>query len=214
MSDKSNKYGYVGVDIPAQSFGANKGVFNPTEINELVANNKWTTFGQLELIETQSHSTDVTDIDFNSIDESTYNVHLLTFNNVQSSGTGPQLKVRLFESGVKETASVYQNAIQFGGANGSFSEARSTGDTGMPVNGNFQSGVSNGYIYLYNLGDSSKYSFLTSHSHQIDPTNTFYMGFGSQVMTQASTVNGINLYNTNAGNFTNFDISLYGIRYS
>ena len=48
MSDKSNKYGYVGVDIPAQSFGSNKGVFNPAEINDLVADNKWTSFGQLE----------------------------------------------------------------------------------------------------------------------------------------------------------------------
>ena len=56
MSDKSNKYGYVGVDIPEQSFGNNKGIFNPAEINELVADNKWTTFGQLELIETQTVS--------------------------------------------------------------------------------------------------------------------------------------------------------------
>ena len=206
-----SEYGYI-PEAPEQSFGNNKGIFTPKDIYDLTRADKYTNYGQLELIETQSHSTDVSDIDLTSIDESTYNVHLLTFNNVQSSGSGPQLKVRLFESGVKETASVYQNAIQFGGANGSFSEAKSTGDTGMPVNGNFQSGVSNGYIYFYNLGDSSKYSFLTSHSHQIDPTNTFYMGFGSQVMTQSSTVDGINLYNSNAGNFTDFDISLYGIK--
>ena len=204
-----SEYGYI-PEAPEQSFGNNKGIFTPKDIYDLTRADKYTNYGQLELIETQSHSTDVTDIDFTSL--GTYNVHLLTFNNVQSSGSGPQLKVRLFESGVKETASVYQNAIQFGGANGSFSEAKSTGDTGMPVNGNFQSGVSNGYIYFYNLGDSSKYSFLTSHSHQIDPTNTFYMGFGSQVMTQSSTVDGINLYNSNAGNFTDFDISLYGIK--
>jgi hypothetical protein len=206
-----SEYGYI-PEAPEQSFGNNKGIFNPKDIYDLTRADKYTNYGQLELIETKTHSSDVSDIDFTSIDESTYNVHLLTFNNVQSSGSGPQLKVRLFESGVKETASVYQNAIQFGGANGSFSEAKSTGDTGMPVNGNFQSGVSNGYIYFYNLGDSSKYSFLTSHSHQIDPTNTFYMGFGSQVMTQSSTVDGINLYNSNAGNFTDFDISLYGIK--
>jgi len=30
-------------------------------------------------------------------------------------------------------------------------------------------------------------------------------------MTQSSTVDGINLYNSNAGDFTDFDISLYGI---
>ena len=35
---KSNKYGYSGVDIPTQAFQANVGKFDPSEINELVAN--------------------------------------------------------------------------------------------------------------------------------------------------------------------------------
>ena len=50
---KSNKYGYTGVDIPTQAF-ANVGKFDPSEINELVANEQWTQYGQLELIETQN----------------------------------------------------------------------------------------------------------------------------------------------------------------
>ena len=53
---KSNKYGYSGVDIPTQAFQANVGKFDPAEINELVADNKWTQYGQLELIETQTAS--------------------------------------------------------------------------------------------------------------------------------------------------------------
>ena len=75
---KSNKYGYSGVDIPTQAFKANVGKFDPAEINELVADNKWTQYGQLELIETQTYSSAVTAIDFTSIQESTYNVHFMT----------------------------------------------------------------------------------------------------------------------------------------
>ena len=51
---KSNKYGYSGVNIPTQAFQSNKGKFDPSEINELVANDQWTQYGQLELIETKT----------------------------------------------------------------------------------------------------------------------------------------------------------------
>ena len=206
-----SEYGYI-PEAPEQSFGNNKGIFNPKDIYDLTRADKYTNYGQLELIETQTHSSDVSDIDFTSIDESTYNVHLLTFSSTKGGGTNPQMKVRFFESGVKETASVYQNAIQFCDCDGSsFNEARSTADSGIPINGNYMGGVTQGYVYLYNLGDSSKYSFLTFQSSQYSGTyGSRFFGFGSGVMKQSSTVNGINLYNSNAGNFTDFDISLYG----
>ena len=38
---KSNKYGYSGVDIPTQAAFANVGKFDPSEINELVQEDKW-----------------------------------------------------------------------------------------------------------------------------------------------------------------------------
>ena len=96
MSDKSNKYGYVGVDIPAQSFGNNKGVFNPAEINDLVANNQWTTFGQLELIETQTVS-GVSQVDFTNL--GTYNVHFMTINDMAIATDNQLIDIRFFESG-------------------------------------------------------------------------------------------------------------------
>ena len=51
---KSNKYVYAGVDIPTQAFKANTGKFDPSEINELIAEDKWTTLGQMDLIETKT----------------------------------------------------------------------------------------------------------------------------------------------------------------
>jgi hypothetical protein len=64
---KSNKYGYSGVDIPTQAFQANVGKFDPAEINELVQEDKWTQYGQLELIETQTVSGTPTTVDFTNI---------------------------------------------------------------------------------------------------------------------------------------------------
>jgi len=206
-----SEFGYI-PEAPEQSFGNNKGIFTPKDIYDLTRANKYTNLGQLELIETQTHSSDVSDIDFTSL--GTYNVHLLTFSSTKGGGTNPQMKVRFFESGVKETANAYANAIQFCDADGSsFNYSKSTADSGIPINGNYMGGVTQGYIYLYNLGDSSKYSFLTFQSSQYSGTyGSRFFGFGSGVMKQSSTVDGINLYNSNAGNFTDFDISLYGIK--
>ena len=217
MSDKSNKYGYVGVDIPAQSFGSNKGVFNPAEINDLVANNQWTTFGQLELIETKTYSSAIANIDFTDIKENIYNVHFLTYNNVQGSGGASlDLCVRFYANGGWISGPpYYQKAFQYGNTGGTFGEDKSTGDTTiLSIAGNYQNAVANGYLYLYNLGDSSKYSFATSHSFFTHPTAGAYMKFGSAVLPQTNQVTGIRFLNDNADNFSAYDISLYGIRYS
>ena len=217
MSDKSNKYGYVGVDIPAQSFGSNKGVFNPAEINELVADNKWTQYGQLELIETQTYSTDVASIDFTSIQESTYNVHFLTLDNFQTASDNVQeFQIQLYESGVLETASVYQSAFQRGRVDGAFTEYRSTGLGYMYINqngGNATNEKSCGYVYFYNLGDSSKYSFATQQTIVTQNDSVQNITFGSSVLPQASTVDGIRI-KPSSGNYSSFKASLYGIRYS
>ena len=169
--------------------------------------------GKLELIETQTYSSATPNIDFTSIQESTYNVHFMTFNNVQNSGgASADLCVRFYESGVLETASVYQTAFQYGTTGGTFGESKSTSVSSISsIAGNYQNKEANGYIYFYNLGDNTKYSFVTMQSFFGHPTAGHYMKFGSGVMTQASTVDGIRLFNDNADNFSAFDISLYGI---
>ena len=216
MSDKSNKYGYVGVDIPAQSFGNNKGVFNPAEINELVADNKWTQYGQLEHIITQTASSD-SYIDFTAIQESTYNVHFLTVNNYQSDTDNAILTIDLFENGVLETGSVYDIAIQGGRADGTFSEYKSSSSTNGIANigsgiDNASTSSANGYCYFYNLGDSTKYSFSSFMWSYIYYTDVYEMNFGSGCLPQASQVDGFRVI-PNAGTFS-ADLSLYGIRYS
>ena len=213
MSDKSNKFGYVGADIPAQGFQSNKGVFNPAEINELVADNKWTQYGQLELIQTQTASGTATTLDFTSIQESTYNVHFMTYSNVNATVDSRPIYGRFFENGVEESASVYQYAEQYNytHANG---EQKSTGQSFFYFNNNTGTGtseVANGYIYFYNLGDSTKYSFATKQIAQRDNDGNFAAFLSSIVLPQTSTVDGIRIYVPVSGNL-NGTFSLYGIK--
>ena len=216
MSDKSNKYGYVGVDIPAQSFGANKGVFNPAEINELVADNKWTQYGQLELIETKTGS-GVSSIDFTTLYESTYNVHFLTINDYQVATDGQDMVIRLSDDGGSTyESSNYDWAHQVGQANGTFAEYRSTTASSLEINrfnGNQTNEKANAYVYLYNLGDNTKYSFSTSQATAtLEYTERYGMQFGSGVYHIASSINAFRLQCTTSGNISVTSASLYGIK--
>ena len=85
----SKEYGYIGKEV-TQAFRDNKGIFTPQDIIELDQENKWTNFGQLELIETQTISSTPTTIDFTSIKENIYDVHFMTYNNVHGNSTTAQ----------------------------------------------------------------------------------------------------------------------------
>jgi hypothetical protein len=209
----SNEFGYI-PESPEQSFGNNKGIFTPKDIYDLTRADKYTNYGQLELIETQTASGSPSSIDFTSISESTYNVHLVTMNNWLHSDTS-QIALRFYESGVVETAAVYQTAYQRGAADGNFGEAKSTGLNMLTLNSGVSTGTNrtrNGYFYVYNAGDSSKYTFVTQHTSTIDNGGDFNMSFGSGVLPQTSTVDGIKILGFSSGTFTQGSFSLYGIK--
>ena len=210
------KYGYKGAE-PTQSFGSNTGVFDPNDINNLIADNKWTSFGQLELIETQTVGV-VSQVDFTSIDESTYNVHYLTFSDLDFTNDQENIQVRFSNDGgsTYESGSDYDWAHQRNIASGSFLEAKSTTATSIEINrllGNATNETQNGYIYFYNLGDSAKYSFTTSHTTGMYYTGSYVSNFGSGVYHQAETINAIRIIEGGGGTFS-ATMSLYGIRYS
>jgi len=210
---KSNKYGYSGVDIPTQAAFANVGKFDPAEINELVQEDKWTTFGQLELIETQTISSATAD--FTALQETTYNVHLFTLTDCNTSGqTELGIRVSNDNGSSFETAS-YQFANQRGYSNGSFAERKSTSQGSIRLGGDvttYSNSVFNGYFYMYNAGDSAKFTYFTSH-------NTFTQGtiatmeFGSGVYNNAESINAIRIgEGASTTAFTSGIISAYGIK--
>ena len=204
----SNEFGYIGTAKPTQAVLSNSGVFSVNEHKELIEDEKILSFGQLELIETQTVST-VNTVNFTNLGD--YNVHFLTVTNLQVAVTNTRLGVRFYESGVLETAGVYQWAYQQC-LQGSGGEFKATSHSSIPIQIeqpiNFGGG---GYNYFYNLIDSSKFSFLTNQHVRV--SNAMIGEFGSGVMPQASEVTGFQIgsYDSSNENFS-LTASLYGIK--
>ena len=188
----------------------NTGLYTPSEILQLTKDGSWG--GSLELIEQQTVSS-VSAVDFTSIKESKYDVHFLTWTDFSYSVDNTRLIMQFYESGVLETASVYQYATQHCENGGTFSEQKSTGDSDLRIgggNGDDTNEKANGYVYIYNAGNSSKYTFITTQNLEFQNT-VFRVEFGGGVLPQASTVDGIRLKMHDAGNLSG-TAKLYGVK--
>ena len=195
---------------------SNSGVFDVNDIRYLMDYQQWPTPGQLQLIETQSASNSSA-LDFLSIKEDIYNVHFMTVTNFQPASDNHYIAYRLYESGTLETAAVYQQARQYGIASGTFGESKSTGIDEVTVShatGTDDEETNNCYIYFYNLGDSTKYSFSTSHSSGVQAGGSANFEFASAVLPQASQVDGIRILTDQGSNMEHAEVSLYGIRFA
>ena len=204
-------FGYLGT-TPNQQL-KNSGVFSVEEVLAVENNGEWG--GSLQLIQTQTVSGAVAQVDFTSIKESKYDVHLLTWNNILCENDSKRIVMRFFESGTIETASVYQYANQVCYAGNIFTEANSTGDTDIRLAdnaGNDTGESTNGYVYCYNLGDSSKYSFSTYHSSGANMSSIGWGEFGGGVLPQTSTVDGIRFLIDGNYNITGGTLKLYGVK--
>ena len=189
----------------------NTGIYTPNEITALTKEGSWG--GSLELIESQIYSSGtISAVDFTSIKGAKFNVHFLTWSNVDfASEEVPAL--RFAESGTWETASVYEFALQGYGTGGTFTENKSTGETYCLL-GNYTNDNTNGCAYIYNAHNSSKYTFVTSQSMDDDQDSSpSSIGlFGGSVLPQASTVDGIRFTGSASVNFSSFTVKLYGVK--
>ena len=211
-----SEYGYLpdSANIE-QSFGNNKGIFNPKDIYDLTRADKYTNYGQLELIETQTVTSTVSTVEFTDIKSSIYNVHLWTYNNAQVTDLN-MLAVRFGADSSSYLTSGYQQGSQYGMTTGSFGELRATSLNYLwdmfGYNGNTGNETQNGYAYFYNLGDSTKYNFATSHSIGFQSSNIPITIFGSGVQTTAQSNNAIEISSKASGSILQGDFSLYGIK--
>jgi hypothetical protein len=204
---------------------SNSGVFDVNDIRYLMDYQQWPTPGELQLIQTQTAS-DVATVDFTDIQENIYNVHLLTVNNLQvnSAGTNARTVVtRLSNDGGSSFISgstAYERAYRgYYSSVGAGSDVKSTGISYMNITG-AQTSLSaasnaNCYIYLYNLGDNTKYSFSTIHSSGWMKQGYGIFHFGMAIYPVAEIINGIRLLeSTGTDNINSGTFSLYGIRFS
>ena len=173
--------------------------------------------GKLELIQTQTVS-GVNSVEFTDIKEDIYNVHFITINNFTQNG-GDNFGMRFLlsnDGGSTYETSNYQMAYFEITPDGSNSENRGTSRT------HFQNtiftldkdtsprSVGGGYYYMYNAGDSSKYTFQTNQtSSGVGAVIGF--SFGSAVYTVAETINAFK-FDDFGNSYSLFGTySLYGI---
>jgi hypothetical protein len=210
----SNTYGYIADTGPTQAYGSNNGVFDPADINDLIAENKWSGVGSLELIETQSVTSSTASIIFSDIKEDEYNIHFVTWNNFRPTVANKRLVMRFYESGVEESGSVYESAHQ-GCRTDTFSESYTTTDTAFFLGINPDTTATyadNGYVYIYSAGDNAKYTAHSSHSTGMYHTANYSSYFGGGVLPQQSIVDQLKFFSTATSNIEQVDISLYGIK--
>ena len=207
----SNEFGYI-PESPEQSPFNNKGIFSPTDIYNLDLDNKWTQFGQLELIETITISGTPSSVAFSNLGN--FNVHLLTLTNYEATIDGEGAFMRTSsDGGTTIKTSGYQYAYVIGDANGNFTEDRSTSFSRFGKIGKSGSGSnekSNSYTYLYGLLDSTKYSSATTMITSFTNSVEYEMRFGSSVSPVAESVNYLQI--DGAGTMDSGILSLYGIK--
>jgi len=202
-------YGYLGQNQPNQTV-SNSGVFSITDVAELQSQGKLG--GSLELIEEQTVSGTPSSIDFINLANNPYDVYFLTLNNIQTSATSQNTIRFSNNNGSSFIASGYQYAFQRLTTAGSSFEGKSTSAT--QINTEMLSDTStgssgNGYFYLYNLLNSSKYSFTTFQF--FSSWSDERMTFGGGVYPTAETHNAFQIV-ASSGNFTSATIKLYGVK--
>lgn len=197
-------YGYTG-SLPNQ-IKNNSGVFSAADVTDLTA--KGQAGGSLELIAEQTVS-DVASLSMTSIKENVYDTHLLQvigYNPVSSDRLGMQFYV----GGTRATASSYQIAYYYGYYNGSYGENKSTGVNHIkicPDEGTASTDTSSAYCYIYNAGNSSKYTFTSQQM-----VGTDFIRYGGGSLPQASTVDGIYLFGDSNGSNFSLTAKLYGVK--
>ena len=95
-----------------------------------------------------------------------------------------------------------------------FYDIKSTnfGSVRIGQHGDATSEPSNGYCYLYNFTDSTKYTFVTQASSNTPNSGVGGMIFGSHAHTNAQENNYLEIkYYAGSANLTG-DLSLYGIK--
>ena len=209
---------YIPKNAVTQSFKSNKGVLTPNQIIDLDNQNKFTKYGQLELIQTQEITSAQTYIDFTNIKEDEYNVHFITWNNVHPQSDSKVLTLRLSDDGGTSYESAnYEVAFININASASFNATGSSSNTFMYCSTSVGTGTgecANGYAYLYHLGDERNESFNTFQNSDLQAAPTLQTFVGSQIYNQTSIINALRFGTSDGSSTWTGDFSVYGLRFA
>ena len=202
---------YIGTQ--ANNVKQNIGLYTPSEILDLSTDGHWG--GSLEFIAEQTISNSL--IDFTSLQENKYDVLVFKFIDVKPNATG-NIGMRFSnDGGSSYTASGYQYGWQRGNSGGSFDEIKSTSKSRIILAGDVTTtGSYNMYIYCYNFGNSSKYSFVNTqgvanYSSTAGSTNTI-INFGGGVLPTTEVHNAVRFGTLEFNALLSGTIQLFGVK--
>jgi hypothetical protein len=208
---------YIPKDAVTQAFRSNKGVLTPNQIIELDNENKFTKYGQLELLLTNASISSASTVDFTGLDTyGNFDVFFLTFNDLTIANDNKRIGLELLSNGTASGTS-YHAAASVMEADGTFTATKSTSLPGLRITDNIGSSTNenaNGYIYIYNSLSSVKFTNITYHSTFVNSSGVPGWEFGSGVHPLARFDNGLRFHPDINGSstFTGGSFSLYGIR--
>ena len=202
-------FGYIGQNQTKQQV-KNSGVLSSFDISLLEKEGQ--SGGSLELIESTSFA-DVSVQQFQTLKENQYDVHYVTFSITKSTN---RVYMQLREAGTYETAAVYQWAYTNIYTSNSENQARNTSNNGMKIavtgTNQMNEGQSSGYFYLYNAGDSTKFTNQTLHAYSIaNNTPVHIVEMGGATLPQTSVVDGFQFVMDSGSDITG-TVSIYGLK--
>ena len=206
---------YIPKDAVTQAFKSNKGVLTPNQIIELDNENKFTKYGQLELIATTVADDSSATISFTNLGD--FNTHLLTCNDGSGASTTAQdCNVRVMVGGSAVSASSYHKSHLTGQADGTFGQDNAQNQTSliwMPDFDNETNAKTNGHMFIFNAIDSNKYTNSLYHSVVFQSAVGARTRFGGGSYPVAVGCDGFQITTTTAGgNIKTGTFSLYGIK--
>ena len=204
-------YSYTGV-FPNQQL-KNSGVFTTADALNLQAVGEWG--GSLEHIQTQTISSDVAQVDFTAIKESKYDVHKLEIINAVSDTDDKDFSLRVSVGGTFDTGANYHRALYSLTANGNEEESYATTSSQMDITRNSGSATNektNARIYIYNAGNSAKYTFNTNQSTYINNDGYYKSTIGGGMYDQTGIVDGFRIFMDASGDIASGVFKLYGMK--
>ena len=203
---------YIPKDAVTQSFKSNKGVLTTNQIIELDNENKFTKYGQLELLQTQTISGALAD--FTQLQESVYDVHLFTFTDIHFSSQ-TEFDYRLSNDGGTTFETGYSFANNRVTSDGGISERKTTSQNSARLFGDIDNGANSagsGYMYLYNAGNS-RFTHSLSNFTFMNNDDKYACEYGSQTYNHEESISAIRFgQSTSMHSLTSAIISVYGIR--
>jgi hypothetical protein len=193
----------------------NIGIYNPNEILQLEKDGNWS--GSLELIQSQTFSS-VSSVAFTSIKEDIFDVHFITIDNFQQDHANNYGMRWLLsnDGGSSYETTNYQMAYFNLTSGGSTTDNKDQSRTHFQQTvvssdkDSYPDSRGGGFIYMYNAGNSSKYTLQTNQSYSED--TTIGLAWGGASYDVAETIDAFKFDDFGLGYNMWGTITLYGVK--